>query len=271
MTVPYARSLCLGLAVLALAGCAADHPPQRGGFRGRPDGEGGGPPGRQGRGPGAQASLFISPSGKPFRAMPGEPYPVAAWFAAADKNADGHITLAEFEADADAFFSELDRNSDGVIDGSEVEYYEQKMVPEIIGGAPERGAIETQSGFLLAQYGGRGGGGGGGGRGGGRGGQGQGGGMPQGDLGAQQSTLEGAGPYSLLGDPEPVASADADFNSMITRAEFRGAADRRFGVLDTKALGYLTLDDLPKTAMQSRGGGRRGPRGGGGRPPGPAA
>src|SRR6185312_9663402 len=29
--------------------------------------------------------LFISPAGQPFRAKPGEPYPVAQWFAQADK------------------------------------------------------------------------------------------------------------------------------------------------------------------------------------------
>ena len=125
MNPPYARSLRLGLALLALvslAACATDRPPPRGGFRGRAE-DVGGPPGREGRGldPGPGAGLFISPSGKPFRAKPGEPYPVAAWFAAADRDGDGRVTLAEFEADADAFFRELDRNHDGRInDGSEL-------------------------------------------------------------------------------------------------------------------------------------------------------
>jgi len=106
-----------GLA-FALAACASsDAPP-------------GGPGGHK---PPPAASLFISPMGQPFHAAPGEPYPVVKWFAQANKAGDGKLTRAEFRADAEAFFHVLDENHDGVIDGFEVNEYEQKIAPEIMG------------------------------------------------------------------------------------------------------------------------------------------
>jgi hypothetical protein len=77
--------------------------------------------------------LFISPSGQPFRSARGEPYPVVRWFAQADKNGDGRIDRAEFRADAEAFFRVLDSNHDGVIDAFELQAYEEKVAPEILG------------------------------------------------------------------------------------------------------------------------------------------
>src|SRR5689334_16176727 len=55
-------------------------------------------------------NVFISPAGKPFRAVQGAPYPVVDWFKEADKNADGKLDHAEFIADAEAFFKVLDIN-----------------------------------------------------------------------------------------------------------------------------------------------------------------
>ncbi len=76
--------------------------------------------------------LFISPAGKPFHAAPGQPYPVAAWFAEADLNHDGRLTREEFLADAAAFFAVLDLNKDGEIDGVELSQYEEKIAPELL-------------------------------------------------------------------------------------------------------------------------------------------
>src|ERR1700739_4625367 len=67
----------------------------------------------------SQPSLFISPAGEPFRAGPGEPYPVVQWFARVDRNHDDRIDRAEFRADAEAFFKVLDKNHDGIIDAFE--------------------------------------------------------------------------------------------------------------------------------------------------------
>ncbi|MDR3512347.1 MAG: EF-hand domain-containing protein [Caulobacteraceae bacterium] len=214
---------CAGLA-LFLAACASDEPD--------------GPPHRRGDGPPPpHASLFISPSGQPFRAAPGEPYPVAAWFAQADRNGDGRIDRAEFRADAAAFFKLLDKNGDGVIDGFEVSAYEHDVAPEILGAY--RSAGRDGEGGRPPHPGGHGPGGGG----------------PRGGDGAGfgaggAEVMGGATPYELISEPEPVASADRGMTGHITLAAFLAAEDRRFDLLDTKGLGYLTLADLPKTPVQ---------------------
>jgi hypothetical protein len=48
----------------------------------------------------------------------------------------------------------------------------------------------------------------------------------------------------LLDLPEPVASADADFNRGVSLKEFRDAAGQRFLALDLDHRGYLTLASL---------------------------
>lgn len=228
-------------ALLLLAACSGDGDPNR--YRDLGHGDfahgGGGDPGPRRQG---LPNLFISPAGKPYRAPREQPYPVAAWFAAADADHDGKLTLAEFRLDAEAFFHELDTNHDGVIDGFEVQAYEQKVAPEILprveglaagegmdlslGRAPEgdgRPVIGANNAARRA-----------------------GGGRPSaGDL-----TPQGAGLYALLNEPEPVTAADAQFDSRITLKAFLTAADRRFAALDTKNKGYLALTDLPKTPVQ---------------------
>jgi len=231
---------------LVLAACASDEPAGR-----RPGGDSRGPPP-------ARPSLFVSPAGEPFRAGPGEPYPVAVWFRGADANGDGKLTREEFVADAARFFQTLDTNHDGVIDGRELKAYETMVVPEITQERPVQPARAQNGGSpTFGNQGGgrrRRGGGGGGGQGGpGQGGFG-GGGLPQAD---------GAAPYGLLGEREPVADADLDLDSRITLANFRTKAAQRFATLDVDAKGYLLLEELPKTQAQQ--GGRRGRRQ---RPPG---
>jgi hypothetical protein len=205
------------------------------------------PHGPHGHGARGAGGLFISPCGKPYRAAPGEPYPVAVWFTQADGNHDGFLDRGEFRADAAAFFAILDRNHDGVIDTEEVRFYEHEMVPEILASAGPEAMGEAR--LILAQFNGGGGGpGGGGGRGGGRhksqsqppae--------TPQGPL----SEMVGAAPYGLLAEPEPVTAADTEFDGRITPAEFRAAADRRFDALDVDGKGRIALKDLPLTAVQ---------------------
>ncbi|MAK83438.1 MAG: hypothetical protein CMJ17_16435, partial [Phenylobacterium sp.] len=83
------------------------------------------PPGRAAQGGGME--IFISPSGEPFRGAGG----LAAWFAGADADADGLVTLAEFEADAVRMFGQLDTDQNGSIDGFETQAYEREIAPEI--------------------------------------------------------------------------------------------------------------------------------------------
>ena len=78
-------------------------------------------------------NVFISPMGKPYRAVKTAPYPVVDWFKQADKDGDGKLDHAEFMADAAAFFAQLDINKDGVLDSYEVAIYEHNIAPEVLG------------------------------------------------------------------------------------------------------------------------------------------
>lgn len=212
-----------------------------------------GPPG--GIGPGPRQQLFISPAGEPFRAAPGAPYPATAWFAGADTDHDGALTLAEFSADALAFFDRLDVNHDRFIDGFENSAYEKSVVPEILAmdTGPDGGGPVADG----PSDGGRGGGGGpppGGGRGGP-----PGGGMdgPPGQRGGHgggprdtQPRRQGAGPWALLNEPQPVRGADANLDQRVARAEAEVTAKGRFNRLDRDVDGRLTPAELPRTPEQ---------------------
>jgi hypothetical protein len=222
----------LAAMALGLAACAGD-----------PDAPRRGPGGRE-EGARERPSVFISPAGQPFRAEPGQPYPVVVWFAQADANHDGKLTREEFRADFGAFFKVVDANHDGVIDGFETADYEHAIAPEILS-ILERPA--QRGPYPSSQT--AGGSGGGGHR---RGGGGPGGGQSAAS-GARSDMLlrlQGAAAYSLLNISEPVAGADEDFDGKITVKEFLDAADRRFDMLDAQQLGYLTLAGLPRTPQQ---------------------
>ena len=203
------------------------------------DGRSGGPPA-----PGLDSpdnrgalSLFISPAGQPFHAKPDEPYPVSLWFAQADRDHDGRLSLAEFTADAEAFFATLDANHDGVIDGFEIADYE-KSLPEI---QPRLQGLLPGEGTDLAL------------------------GQPDDGTGRPHTPQvglrppavggaagrQGASVFGLLDDPEPVSAADADFDSRVTLAEERAMAARRFALLDANHDGWLTLAELPPTPVQA--------------------
>jgi hypothetical protein len=203
--------------------------------------------------------LFISPCGEPYRGRPGEPYPSALWFKQADLNHDGVVDKAEFRADHAGFFDALDADENGILDGREVGFYETRVVPDVLNpdqlslsGAPKSLARHEGAQLFLAQLSGPGplstpeGGHPGdpdtlGPKG------------PPPSLGArrpEKKILQGAAPYGLLAEAEPITAADTNLDGRITKAEFLAAADRRFALLDKRHDGKLTLDELPKTAAQ---------------------
>jgi len=176
--------------------------------------------------------LFISPSGEPFRGPDG----FSAWFAQADADHDGAVSLAEFQADAERAFKLYDTDGDGVIDGLEIQAYERQSVPEISefafggdeDGDGDRGRRRRT-------------------RGGGR--QHPPADRRDGELSDAASAFRGAGAtgaarFSLLNEPEPLLAADDDVDGKVTRAEWARATARRFARLDRTLAGRLTVAAL---------------------------
>lgn len=187
---------------------------------------------------------FISPMGEPFRSFrQGEP-PIARWFIQADRNKDGMITPDEMQADADRFFGRLDGSRDGKIDPDEIKVYEWEIAPEIQVNSDwrkARGEAAAESRQRADRD--------------------PGGEPRRGDEhdGYRTDGLQGAARYGLLNIPQPVASADSDFNRLITLDEFRQAASQRFNLLDGERLGRLTLQQL-EARQPARPKGRRAKR-----------
>jgi hypothetical protein len=225
------RSL-VGLGLVALLGaCATD-----------PGGPQGGPP--QDR-----SEIFISPFGEPFVSQPGEPYPVAAWFAGADGDHDGRLTAEEFSADGRRWFVRLDLDGDTVLTPGEIAAYERQI---------DIAFLHANAGPMRGSGPGR------------RGGRGE----PDGRMGigegaGQEDEVSNIQPHmpkasaasesaermaraGLLAVPQPVRSADRNMDQRITTQEWAAAAERWFGLLDTDHDGALTLDTLPRTAVQGR-------------------
>jgi len=185
--------------------------------------------------PTGHVQIFVAPSGEPFRVSGSAPYPVAQWFAGADKNGDGKLDKGEFVADFLRFFDTLDLDHDGAIDGGERTRYENEVAPETLGGSSDQrnsfadepddsdgSAADTEA--------------------------------PKPRYGANPS---GAGRFDLFGLPEPIAAMDTEVRGRISRRVAQQAAEDRFALLDSLHRGYLTLDSLPPTYAQSRGGGGR--------------
>lgn len=190
--------------------------------------------------------LFISPMGEPFRGD-GTRDMVAAWFNGADLDRNGRLNLAEFTADAARFFKTLDQDHDGQIASAEIQHYELDVVPEA------SGADMDEGGFGGSHFGRRGGRSGGGQHfqdDGGMGGADEAQESPSGDSRPRRQVLEGASRFGILDIPEPVVSADTDFDGRVTWNEFETAARQRFDLLDSNKDGVLTLDEFPKLTVQ---------------------
>ena len=158
--------------------------------------------------PGEQLRLFLSPSGEPFRGQDG----LADWFAGADADKNGALTLAEFRDDAMRFFKVLDADGDGQVGGPENSAYETKIAPEITrldldpGGPPGKRPIVRRT--------------------------------------DKREPRVGAARFSLINEAQPVRGADADLNQRVSSEEWAKAARRRFEILDADQDGKLTLDAL---------------------------
>ncbi len=155
--------------------------------------------------------------GEPFRPGTRDDDSLSNWFVQADKNHDGRLTLEEMQADADRFFTTLDVGHDGEIDPDDISRYESTVAPEVTSGS-SFGLMEAAD------------------RGGGR--------HGHKFIRGGDDQHQGAGRFGLLDLPEPVVSADSNFNRGVSVTEFRQAAAQRFLALDLDHHGYLTLAGL---------------------------
>ena len=69
-----------------------------------------------------------------------------------------------------------------------------------------------------------------------------------------------AGRFGLLQIPEPVASADTNFNRGVSADEFKQAAASRFQLLDASHTGRLTLSQLEGVRQAASSASRRSPQ-----------
>jgi len=187
--------------------------------------------------------LFIAPSGEPFRAGPGEAYPVAAWFAGADRDHDGKLASGEFLIDALRFLDALDLDHDKRLSGEEIKHYENEIAPEVRSGdfsaidwdaaggprqharRPKLGLMQVQTDDLSAH-------------------------VPEVWSRKAPEYTAGGGKYGIINIPEPVMAMDTDLNGIVSTTEMRAAIQRRFRILDTEERNYLELAKLPETYAQ---------------------
>lgn len=177
--------------------------------------------------------LFISPMGEPFLGSKDAP-PDLAWFDGADADHDGKLSLAEMRADAARFYKTLDTDGSGEIDPAEIERYETRIAREIAlregaGGGPGGDATLNGPDSLSD--------------------------MPEGQV--HYVGQGGAALFNYFGLPEPVASADANFNRGVSGQEFLRAAEQRFQMLDTNHDGSVARGELPPAPRGSKRKARR--------------
>lgn len=159
---------------------------------------------------------FLSPMGEPFRSNQAADDNVGAWFAAADRDGDGALTLAELNDDAARFFVRLDSDRDGELEMVEIARYENEIAPEVQVGLQMRASGVGDWGGDRRRR------------------------VPVYDRG-----VDGAARFSFLKIPHPVMAADADMNRGVSREEFAQAANERFASLDKDRDGRLVRAELP--------------------------
>lgn len=178
----------------------------------------------------AGARLFVSPMGEPFLGSDAAP-PDMAWFDAADANHDAWLSVAEMRGDAARYYKLLDTDRSGEIDPVEIERYEIEIAREIA--LRDRGVQSGSGGLEANPFAG----------------------MPEGP--ARYVGKDGAAPFNYFGLPEPVASADANFNRGVSGSEFLRAAEQRFAMLDTNHDGAIERGELPPAPRGSKRKSRR--------------
>jgi Ca2+-binding EF-hand superfamily protein len=181
------------------------------------------------RQPAQRIPVYLSLMGEPFRGPVGGARPLADWFAVADRDHDGAVSLAEMLEDAARFFKILDIDGDGVINTIEMSRYETEIAPAQVrfdgGLTPFRSSDKSDStGRGRSED-------------------------PDSDRRRSFSSI-GGGSGRMLRDlqylevPQPVMMADADVNQRVTADEFAKMAAKRFALNDKNSDGRLEPSEL---------------------------
>lgn len=177
--------------------------------------------------PGPRVPVYLSLMGEPFRGVTGGPQPIADWFAVADRDHDGAVSLPEMLEDASRFFKALDVDGNGVISPIEMTRYETDIAPARVrfdgGLKPFRSADKSDNlGSRVSDDGAEGGG--------------------------RHSFRNGPGrmfrDLEFLEVPQPVMMADSDFDQRVTADEFAKMAAKRFNANDKDKDGLLQSGEL---------------------------
>jgi Ca2+-binding EF-hand superfamily protein len=173
--------------------------------------------------------VYLSLMGEPFRGTVGGPRPLADWFAVADRDHDGAVSLSEMLEDASRFFKILDVDGDGVINTIEMSRYEREIAPAQVrfdgGLRPFRSSDRSDSVGRGAQQ------------------------DPDRE-GRRSFSSIGGGSRRMLRDlqylevPQPVMMADSDVNQRVTADEFARMAAKRFTLNDKNGDGRLEVSEL---------------------------
>ena len=172
--------------------------------------------------------------GEPFRGEVGGPSPLADWFAVADRNHDGRVSLDEMLEDAARFFKTLDTDGNGVISPIEMAHYETAIAPARLrfdgGLKPFRSADKSDN----AGY------------------------SPSDDRSSERNLQRTFGSGRNIRDlqflevPQPVMMADSDFDQRVSADEFAKTAAKRFKSNDKNADGFLEPGELT-TPLDKKG------------------
>lgn len=167
-------------------------------------------------GPPPAKPVPTSPNGEPLVGAGEVCEPaLAGWFDKADRNRDGHLDMAEMQADAERWFGVMDANRDGTVTPDELTALRLRLMPP---------AQRPSPGY-------------------------RGDGEPLDERAREPRWRRQRGPAD---EPDPVMAADVNLDNRVTPDEFRNATIRSFQSLDVNHDGRLSREEVAASCRRPR-------------------